>query len=238
MSGPCCVDPGAKQSHTAQGNETKVGEFNTYKIGQGKSAILVFTDIFGYSFINTRKLADTFAQETGTTVLIPDFFEGDPMDPTDPNLLEKLPDWLKKHPVDKVLASLDKFMSTIKGHYDTIQAIGFCYGGKMVVHLIMQAQLDPAVKAVVAAHASFLVKEEAAQIKRPILFQLAGHDDFFSPDLREHFEKTLAPTHLANFIDYPGTVHGFVTRPDGSEHGMRQRDKAVHDAVEYFKKNL
>jgi dienelactone hydrolase len=94
------------------------------------------------------------------------------------------------------------------------------------------------VKASVFAHPSFLVKEEAAQIHQPILFLCAEKDPIFVPDLREHFEKVLTPTGLATFIDFPGTTHGFVVRPDGSEQEEHARDKAVQDAIEFFKKNI
>ncbi|CAF1226434.1 unnamed protein product [Rotaria sordida] len=238
--GPCCVDPGAKQSHTVQGTEETTGGLKTYKTGEGKSAIVIFTDIFGFSFINTRKIADTFAQSTGTTVLVPDLFEGDSLDPnaSRSELLEKLPTWLPKHPVDKACLAIDKYISTIKGHYDSIQVIGYCYGAKLVVYLIIHPELSSTVKAGAVAHPTFLVNEEAEQIKRPILFQCAEVDERFPPDMRQHFEKTLSPTGLATFIDYPGTIHGFVIRPGDSPETIQQRDKAVQDAIQFFKKNL
>lgn len=121
MSGPCCVDPGAKQSHEAQGNDEEIAGINTYKTGQGKSAIVLFTDIFGYSFINAQKLADSFAQGSETTVFIPDCFNGDAMDSKEPNLMDKLPAWLKKHPPTDACAIGEKFLSAIKGNYQSIQ---------------------------------------------------------------------------------------------------------------------
>lgn len=121
MDSKCCTNPGTKQIHQCQGHEEVVAGVNTYKTGQGTSAIVLFTDIFGYSFINSRKLADRFAEETGTTVLIPDYFHGDPMDPTIPNFRDFLPDWLKKHPPTEACAIADEFISTIKGHYESIQ---------------------------------------------------------------------------------------------------------------------
>ena len=121
MSGPCCTDPGAKQTHAVQGNVESVAGLSTYKTGQGKSAIVIFTDIFGYTFVNTQKVADTFAQATGATVLVPDFFNNDPMDANDSDLWGKLPAWLEKHPVAEACAASDKFIATIKGHYETIQ---------------------------------------------------------------------------------------------------------------------
>ena len=116
--------------------------------------------------------------------------------------------------------------------------IGFCYGAKLVVHLVIQEELTAVVIAAAVAHPTFLVREEAAQIRRPILFLCAETDQRFPPDLREHFETTLAPTGLGTFIDYPGTNHGFVIRPDGSEYVNQQRDKAVQDAINYFMKNI
>jgi len=238
--GPCCVDPGAKQSHTAQGNEETIGGLATYKTGEGKSVIVIFTGIFGYAFINNRKIADTFAQSTGTTVLVPDLFEGDSLDPTlsKDEILAKLSTWLPKHPLDKACLTIEKYISTIKDHYDSIQGIGFCYGAKTMLHLIRHPELSSVVKAGAVAHAAFLVKEDAEQIKRPILFLCAEHDEMFPPDLRKHFEKTLSPTGLSTFIDYPGTTHGFIVQPDDSPEVIQQRDKAVQDAIQFFKKHL
>ncbi len=83
-----------------------------------------------------------------------------------------------------------------------------------------------------------LVKEEATQIKRPILFLCAETDHAFTPDLQEYFEKELTTTGLGTFIKYPGTIHGFITRPDGSEQANQQSEKAIQDAIDYFKKNI
>jgi dienelactone hydrolase len=90
------------------------------------------------------------------------------------------------------------------------------------------------VKAAVVAHPTFLIKEEASQIKQPIVFLCAEKDELFTPDLREHFEKVLTETGLGTFIDFPGTTHGFVTRPEGSEQANQSRDKAVQNTIEFF----
>ena len=123
MSDRCCIDPGAPQSHQPVGVEESIVGLNTYRTGTGKSVIVIFTDVFGYAFVNTRKIADVFAQTVGTTVLVPDFFDGDPLDPTAPNLQEQMPIWREKHPVDQACASAANYISTIKGHYDSMQVI-------------------------------------------------------------------------------------------------------------------
>ncbi|CAF3724486.1 unnamed protein product [Rotaria sp. Silwood1] len=237
-SSSCCVDPGAKQSYNAKGHEETLAGIATYKTGQGKSAIVIFTDIFGFSFINIRKIADIYAQGTQTTVLVPDLFNGDPMNPNEPNLFDKLPAWLQKHPPTDACTMADKVISTIKRYYDSIQVVGFCYGGKIVIHLMTHPELSSLVKAAVVAHPSWLVKEEANQIKRSILFQCAETDQRFTPDIREHFEKELTRTGLGKFIHYPGTTHGFVVRPDGTPQVEKQKNKAIADAIEYLNKNF
>ncbi len=92
MDSSYCANPGVKQLHQPRGYEEVIGGVNTYKIGQGKSAIILFTDVFGYSFVNTRKLADRLAEATETTVLIPDYFHNDPMDLNNPNFRDLLPE--------------------------------------------------------------------------------------------------------------------------------------------------
>ncbi|CAF1504608.1 unnamed protein product, partial [Adineta steineri] len=87
-------------------------------------------------------------------------------------------------------------------------------------------------------HPSRLEKQEAEQIKRPILFLCAETDQSFSPDVQEHFEKTLTENGFGTFFKYPGTVHGFIVRPDGTPQVNEQSEKAVQDAIEYFKKNI
>jgi dienelactone hydrolase len=116
--------------------------------------------------------------------------------------------------------------------------IDFCYVAKAVVHLINHPQLSSIAKAAVVAHPSLLVEEETKQIKRPILFLCTENDVGFPPDLRRVFEKELKFNGLETFIEYPGTVHGFVVRPHGSEQVIQQRDKAVQDSIQYFKNNL
>ena len=119
--GSCCADPGAKQTHEIQGHEEQIAGVNAYKTGNGKSAIVIFTDIFGSSFINIRKVADSFAQGAQATVIIPDYFNGDPVDPNTPDIMAILPDWLKKHPPTDACAIAEKVISAIKGHYQSIQ---------------------------------------------------------------------------------------------------------------------
>ena len=40
--------------------------------------IVIITDIFGWEFLNSRLLADEYAEKSGRTVYVPDFMGGSP----------------------------------------------------------------------------------------------------------------------------------------------------------------
>ena len=122
MSSACCVDPGARRIHSVEGREEKQGEISLYRTGKSeKSLIVIFSDIFGSSFVNTREIADRFARETNSTVFVPDYFHGDAMDPEALNRSDAFPTWLKKHPPSDAIEIAEQFLSTVKGHFQSIQ---------------------------------------------------------------------------------------------------------------------
>lgn len=121
MSGECCVNPGAKQIHSLKGEEKKINGIPVYQVGNGKCLILIFTDIFGYSFVNVRHLADVFSSSTGTTVIVPDYFRGDPMNPDDPHLWDTLPLWLEKHPPTDAIHIAQHLFTHLQKNYQSIQ---------------------------------------------------------------------------------------------------------------------
>lgn len=70
----CCIK-GFRWEGAPTGEESKLGENDTYITGSNKEiAILVVSDVFGWTFKNTRLLADAYAKETGATVYIPDLY--------------------------------------------------------------------------------------------------------------------------------------------------------------------
>jgi hypothetical protein len=54
-------------------------------------------------------------------VLIPDLFDGDALNPDDPNLWDKFPAWLGKDPVVGACTLGDKVMSAVTEHYNPFQ---------------------------------------------------------------------------------------------------------------------
>jgi dienelactone hydrolase len=70
----CCVE-GSEWSGTPSGRVEKLGNHDTYVVGSNKEvAILVIHDVFGWTFTNTRLLADHYALEVNATVYLPDLY--------------------------------------------------------------------------------------------------------------------------------------------------------------------
>ena len=64
---------GFKWDGTASGQETTLNNVKTYVSGDSKdAAILIITDIFGWTLPNIRLIADHFANESQATVYVPD----------------------------------------------------------------------------------------------------------------------------------------------------------------------
>lgn len=70
--GDCCLK-GIRWKGEPAGQEMKLAGKKCYKTGKSSSvAILVVHDLFGWTFSNTRILADHLADEVGATVYVPD----------------------------------------------------------------------------------------------------------------------------------------------------------------------
>jgi dienelactone hydrolase len=64
---------GFKWDGQATGKETTLDDINAYVTGDSKdAAVLIITDIFGWTLPNIRLVADHYAKETNATVYVPD----------------------------------------------------------------------------------------------------------------------------------------------------------------------
>jgi hypothetical protein len=68
----CCLR-GFKWDTEPVGSESVVGNQKCYVTGpKSEVAIMIIHDLFGWTFGNTRLLADSYAVEVGATVYVPD----------------------------------------------------------------------------------------------------------------------------------------------------------------------
>ncbi|KAF9786008.1 dienelactone hydrolase endo-1-3,1,4-beta-D-glucanase [Thelephora terrestris] len=225
-------------------------------------AVIVFTDIFGLSISNPKVIADTIAERTGFDVWVPDLFDG--RIPVKPEVLDF---FLPRHPGEKMglwrkvrfywtllthipgmigcrPAVVDprakEFLTKIKAEhgYKSIGVVGYCFGGAISIRL---APLD-AVTSVVIAHPAPSTLDAIKAINVPVSWACAEEDDAFPKELRlqaeAHF-KSRTPELQYEFVDYPGTVHGFAARPAREQPlSVEGHEKALEQTIKWFQSTL
>jgi len=218
-----------------EGKYVKIGEIDTYSVGSGTNAIVLLTDVFGYKFSNIQKIADTYAA-AGFRVVVPDLFAGDAV-PADTVIRtrESFLPWLQRNPPEKALGVAKTTIQAVRDDYKatSIQAQGYCYGGKLVVHLLA----TDLIKAGVVAHPGMVTVEDANAIIHPALFVCAERDNSFGSEIKAKFEQALKTNKIeATFIDYPGTEHGFAVR--GPAEVEKQKQKSLEDSLAFLKAHV
>lgn len=103
---------------------------------------------------------------------------------------------------------------------DHIAAIGYCFGGGVVLNMAREgAELD----AVATFHGSLGAVHDAepGKVKAKILVMNGEDDPFVSPETKANFKTEMDAAGVDyKFIDYPGAVHAF-TNPDATEKGKK-----------------
>ncbi|XP_070559966.1 carboxymethylenebutenolidase homolog [Ptychodera flava] len=109
-----------------------------------KGALILMSDMSGYSTSTSRLLADSIA-EKGYTILMPNFFRNNPwnqhsgvnpLDPTKPSMFsDPYEEWLASHPQDRVDGDMDASLDYLQQNLSvsSVSVIGFCWGGFQVM---------------------------------------------------------------------------------------------------------
>ncbi|MCZ7598850.1 MAG: dienelactone hydrolase family protein [Gammaproteobacteria bacterium] len=108
-------------------------------------------------------------------------------------------------------------------------AIGYCFGGAMVLHM---ARIGMPLKAVVSFHGSLgsFHKPKPGSVKPRILICHGGGDKMVSMDDLESFRKEMDEARADyEVIVYDGALHGF-TNPQATERGQKYGLPLAHDA--------
>ncbi|OAP56478.1 hypothetical protein AYL99_09657 [Fonsecaea erecta] len=219
-----------------------------------KGILLLLPDGFGLAKHNLI-LADNFAKE-GWRVIIPDYFESDPLpiqflkqDPSlsineqpwpeeEKQILRDLdfPAWLRRHNHTKVSSLLEGLTSRISSqHPDTaIVGVGYCFGGKHVLRLSKNV-----LKAAACFHPSFVEAEDMNGIRAPLYIGLAEKDDMvpasLPEDLRRWARSGMKPGVPFKMESFPHMGHGFAARPDTEDASVRaQYQRAFQRTLEHF----
>jgi len=229
-------------------------------------AVVLLTDIFGLPLKNCKITADRLSERLGCDVWIPDVFDGKPpvkeseLSPLladQPGhkltigqklsfvwlLLTHLFSFIAIFQSSKIDARVTKFLDGLKEQkkYEKIGAVGYCFGGAILIRLAQKKYFDSGV----IAHPGQAKPEHIRAIDIPTSWICAEEDQSFGPELRNATEAILAerkdkPEFVDyEFVDYKGTTHGFAARPNlGIPEIKEAFEKSFEQTVHWFEKTL
>ena len=139
---------------------------------------------------------------------------------------------MKNFPVakERFLAALDFLKKQPTVDPDRIAAIGFCFGGGVVLNMARQG-VD--LKGVASFHGSLgVVKpDQPTPIKAAVRVYNGADDKFVSAEAIEALKKEMADQKVRfKFVDYPGAVHAF-TNPEATETGKKFNMPIAYNAA-------
>lgn len=111
-----------------------------------------------------------------------------------------------------------------------IGAIGYCFGGSVVLEMARQGA-DLA--AVVSFHGNLQTENPAkpGKVKAQVLVLNGAEDKFISPESIAAFKKEMEAAKVKyTFVDYPGSKHSF-TNPDADENGKKFNLPLAYNAI-------
>jgi dienelactone hydrolase len=129
---------------------------------------------------------------------------------------------MKNFPVakERFLAALELLKKQPTVDPERIAAIGYCFGGGVVLNMARQG-ID--LKGVASFHGSLaVVKPEGSEhIKAAVRVYNGADDKFATPEQIEALKKEMAEQHVDfKFVNYPGAVHSF-TNPESTAIGKK-----------------
>ncbi|KAK0658899.1 putative hydrolase [Cercophora samala] len=240
----CCLK-GFKWGGEPQGSEKEVNGQQCYVTGSNPDVgIIMIHDLYGWTFGNTRLLADSYAAEVGATVYVPDFFGGVVLsadlinNPAEWGKLD-LPNFMERNNKAVRGPEMISLAKHLRTQHRKLGAIGYCYGGWAVFQLGVKSDA-PLVDCISAAHPTFLTKDEMSNVGVPVQIIAPEIDPQFTPEL-----KTYAVTEIPKVgvpFDYqyfPGLTHGFSIRGNRENNAeVKGLERARRAAVTWFKEWL
>ncbi|KAF4994006.1 hypothetical protein FDECE_13254 [Fusarium decemcellulare] len=211
---------------------------------QVKGIIVIIPDIFGWEFINSRILADHYADKGDYKVILPDFMQG-----------QAIPVWMletmraliapgnylsKPYQLICVMWAYIPFMihnrfstsfPVVKGFFEQLRqnegtilpvgVAGFCWGGKHTVVLAAgNDTLDtrPLIDAAFTGHPSWVgIPGDIEKLTLPVSFALGDLDNHISLEQAEQIRAIVEAkpeSAKGEVVLYENCAHGFAVRGD------------------------
>jgi dienelactone hydrolase len=173
----------------------------------------------------TKHVRDSARQLAGMgyTAFVADMF-GDGKTADNPKDAGALSGSIRKNP-PLMLSRFNAARDTLAKHATVdakrIGAIGYCFGGSVVLDMARQG-VD--LKGVAAFHASLPPSGSPAapaKVKAKVLVLNGADDPFVKPDTVDAFKKEMDAAKVDyRYLNYPGAVHAF-TNPQATENGKK-----------------
>lgn len=223
-----------------RGIESTMNGVSCYMIGRRNddSVVLVFPDLFGYRFKNTRLICDELA-DSGFLVIMPDLFAGDTLDFSLPSASLQFGDWCKGHGKATTAPICAKVLDYVEENIRPrlgIASVGYCFGGRYSVI----ANAAGRVRCSVVSCPSFLEQDEIAAVQTPTLWLCADTDRAFPLEEKNGAQRSLSGKYFeSQFVTYPSTEHGFCTRYHPSKKGAAAASRdALHRTIQFLRDSL
>jgi dienelactone hydrolase len=181
-----------------------------------RPGVLVVHEWWGHNTY-TRKRADMLA-ELGYTALAVDMY-GDGKQaahPDDAGKFAKEASANMETMKSRFMAAMDLLKQQETVNPDKIAAIGYCFGGGVVLNM---ARSGADLKGVASFHGSLGTSAPAqpGQVKARVLVMHGADDKFIPPDVVKAFKDEMDSAGVDyKFIAYPGALHSF-TNPDADK---------------------
>ncbi|GIJ86873.1 hypothetical protein Asppvi_005771 [Aspergillus pseudoviridinutans] len=239
----CCLK-GFQWDAEVKGRETTLAGLSCYVTGSDSEVgILVLHDAFGWTFKNTRLLADHYAEEVGATVYVPDLFGGEVLPPDilrDKSQWHKidLPSFMQRNSKPIREPQILGCANALRSLHTRTGAIGFCYGGWAVFRL--GAKGNKLVDCISTAHPSRLEKSEIENVAVPVQILAPEFDPMFTGELKLFSNQEIPKLGVPYDYQYfPGLEHGFASRGDPKNAAERKgMERAKNAAVLWFRQWL
>jgi len=212
----CTIPPVQSEGYTPKGEYKAYGGFSkVYMTGPKDTgrAIIEHYDAFGYTS-QTLQAADILAESSNALLVMPDFFDGKPLDL---KLFPPKTDEEKKAvqtffstiaTVTPAIPKLHAVVETLRADGATkVGAVGYCYGAKVVT---VGANSASKIDAVSACHPAFVSPDDANELACPIAFFTSKDEDVVVCDA---FWKVLESKPYAAqnvYKRYPTVHHGWA----------------------------
>ena len=206
---------------------------------KGAPGIVLIQEIFGVN-ASMRAAAERWAS-FGYNVICPDLFwreeAGIQLDPTKPEEFDRGVELMQKFDETKVVSDLEAARQWLaeKIGSENIAAIGYCWGGRLVVSMAADARLKCAVSYYGVGLEELV--PDTPNSAAPTLLHIAALDRFVPAEARATILDVAESRNGWEAYVYDGCDHAFA-RPNGAHRDEEAATQAEQRTLEFIKKHM